>query len=38
MTFVMGAAMAMVMLAFMLHMYSNRTVNIGIFVAGKSAR
>jgi uncharacterized protein (DUF305 family) len=32
MAFVMGAAMAMVMLAFMLHMYSNRAVNIGIFI------
>ena len=31
MAFVMGAAMAMVMLAFMLHMYKNRAVNVGIF-------
>jgi uncharacterized protein (DUF305 family) len=29
---VMGAAMAMVMLAFMLHMYGNRAVNAGIFI------
>jgi uncharacterized protein (DUF305 family) len=32
MAFVMGAAMAMVMLAFMLHMYSNRAANAGIFI------
>jgi uncharacterized protein (DUF305 family) len=31
MAFVMGAAMAMVMLAFMLHMYSNRALNAAIF-------
>jgi hypothetical protein len=34
MALVMGAAMAVVMLAFMLHMYSNRAVNIGIFMGG----
>jgi hypothetical protein len=33
MTFVMGAAMAGIMLSFMLGMYNNRKVNIGIFVA-----
>lgn len=33
MAFVMGAAMAAIMLAFMLHMYSNRAVNMGIFAA-----
>lgn len=33
MTFVMGAAMAGIMLSFMLGMYKSRTVNIGIFVA-----
>lgn len=32
MTFVMGATMAVVMLAFMLSMYRNTRVNIGIFV------
>lgn len=31
MTFIMGAAMAIVMLGFMLGMYSNRKINIGIF-------
>ena len=34
MALVMGGAMAIVMLAFMLHMYKNRAANIGIFVAG----
>ncbi len=33
MTFVMGAAMAGIMLSFMLGMYRSRKVNIGIFVA-----
>jgi uncharacterized protein (DUF305 family) len=33
MALVMGAAMAAVMLAFMLHMHPNRKLNIGIFVA-----
>lgn len=33
MTFVMGAAMAGIMLSFMLGMYSRRRVNIGIFAA-----
>ena len=33
MMFVMGAAMAGIMLSFMLGMYRNRKVNIGIFVA-----
>lgn len=33
MTFVMGAAMAGIMLSFMLDMYKSRTVNIGIMVA-----
>ena len=32
MAFVMGATMAVIMLAFMLHMYKNRKVNIGIFL------
>ena len=32
MTFVMGATMAIVMLAFMLSMYRNTRVNVGIFV------
>ncbi len=32
MAFVMGAAMAVIMLAFMLSMYKNTKVNIGIFV------
>lgn len=32
MTFVMGATMAIVMLAFMLSMYRNTKVNLGIFV------
>ncbi len=31
MTFVMGAVMAVVMLAFMLNMYKNRMINIAIF-------
>ncbi|MFP7721707.1 DUF305 domain-containing protein [Lysobacter sp. A3-1-A15] len=31
MALVMGAAMAIVMLAFMLHMYSNRAINTAIF-------
>lgn len=30
--FVMGATMAVIMLAFMLHMYKNRKANIGIFL------
>ena len=34
MALVMGGAMAIVMLAFMLHMYKNRAANIGIFIAG----
>ena len=34
MALVMGASMAAVMLAFMLNMYSNRNVNIAIFIAG----
>jgi Domain of unknown function (DUF305) len=33
MAFIMGAAMAIIMLSFMLHMYTNRRVNIGIFAA-----
>lgn len=33
MALVMGATMAVVMLAFMLHMYGNRRVNLGIFAA-----
>ena len=32
MALVMGATMAIVMLAFMLHMYRNRAVNVGIFI------
>jgi hypothetical protein len=32
MALIMGAAMAIIMLAFMLHMYKNRTVNAAIFV------
>lgn len=32
MALVMGAAMASIMLAFMLHMHTNRRVNVGIFV------
>ena len=32
MALVMGAAMAAIMLAFMLHMYTDRRINIGIFV------
>ena len=32
MALVMGASMAVIMLAFMLKMYSNRRINIGIFV------
>lgn len=32
MAFVMGGTMAVVMLAYMLNMYKNRAVNIGIFV------
>jgi len=31
MTFIMGAAMAVIMLSFMLHMYKNRRVNIAIY-------
>lgn len=31
MTFVMGAAMAVIMLSFMLHMYGNRRVNLAIY-------
>ena len=31
MTFIMGAAMAIVMLSFMLGMYANKKINIGIF-------
>jgi len=30
---VMGASMAVIMLAFMIKMYTNRRVNIGIFIA-----
>ena len=33
MTFIMGAGMAVVMLSFMLGMYRNRALNIGIYVA-----
>ncbi len=33
MTFVMGAAMAGIMLSFMLGMYKDRRINVGIFVA-----
>jgi hypothetical protein len=33
MAFVMGATMAVIMLAFMQNMYTNRRVNIGIYVA-----
>jgi hypothetical protein len=33
MALIMGAAMAIVMLAYMLHMYKNRTVNAAIFAA-----
>lgn len=32
MTFIMGAGMAVVMLSFMLGMYKNKTINIGIYV------
>ena len=32
MALIMGAAMAIIMLAFMLHMYKNRTVNAAIFL------
>lgn len=32
MSFVMGAAMAAIMLAFMIHMHPNRRLNIGIFI------
>lgn len=32
MTFIMGAAMAVIMLSFMLSMYNNRRVNTGIYV------
>lgn len=32
MAILMGAAMAIVMMAFMLSMYKNRTVNIAIFI------
>jgi hypothetical protein len=32
MALVMGATMAVIMLGFMLHMYANKTLNIGIFV------
>jgi uncharacterized protein (DUF305 family) len=32
MALIMGAAMATIMLAFMLHMYKNRTVNAAIFL------
>jgi uncharacterized protein (DUF305 family) len=34
MALVMGGAMAIVMLTFMLHMYENRAANVAIFVAG----
>lgn len=34
MALVMGGAMAIVMLAFMLHMYKSNAANVGIFVAG----
>lgn len=34
MAFIMGSAMAIVMLAFMMDMYSNRNVNIVIFLGG----
>ena len=34
MAFVMGAAMAIVMLSFMLHMYKDRRMNIAIFAGG----
>jgi len=33
MALVMGASMAVIMLAFMIKMYTNRRVNIGIFIA-----
>ncbi len=34
MTFIMGGAMMIVMLSFMLKMYSDRLMNIGIFIGG----
>lgn len=34
MTLIMGGAMMIIMLAFMLKMYNNRKVNIGIFIGG----
>ena len=34
MTFIMGGAMVVIMLAFMLGMYANRTANLAIFVGG----
>ena len=34
MALVMGAAMAIIMLSFMLHMHPDRRINIGIFAAG----
>lgn len=37
MALMMGATMAVIMLAFMLHMHTNRRVNIGIFVSSAVA-
>lgn len=37
MAFMMGAAMAIIMLAFMLNMHRNRRVNVGIFVCSAIA-
>jgi len=34
MTLIMGAAMAVIMLSFMLGMYNNRKINLGIFAGG----
>lgn len=34
MTLIMAGSMMIIMLAFMLHMYKNRSVNMGIFVGG----
>jgi len=36
MAFVMGATMAVIMMSFMLNMYTNEKINIGIF-AGSTA-
>lgn len=34
MTLIMGGAMMIIMLSYMLHMYKNRTANAGIFIGG----